>query len=87
MTVIGHITLINATFSLLSYSLKSVYVKPLGNGVEIDFMIDVGHLGPNEHVSQGAKKKFLRNPFLIGIKVHEFYEINNFTKTLINKLL
>ena len=49
---------------------------PRGNGVEIDFMIDIGHWGPNEHISQGAKKYFLRNPFLIGVKAHEFYEID-----------
>ena len=37
---------------------------PLGNAVEIDFMVDIGHLGPNEHISQGAKKNSHRNPFL-----------------------
>ena len=42
----------------------SPYVKPLGNAVEIDFIVDIGHLGPNEHISQGAKKNSLRNPFL-----------------------
>ena len=42
----------------------SPYVKPLGNAVEIDFMIDIDHLRPNEHISLGDKKNSHRNPFL-----------------------
>ena len=29
---------------------------PLGNAVEIDFMVDIGHLGPKEGIYQGFKK-------------------------------
>ena len=29
--------------------------EPLGNAVEIDFMVDFGHLGLNEHIYQGFK--------------------------------
>ena len=31
--------------------------EPLGNDVEIDFMVDSGHLGPNEHICLGSRKK------------------------------
>ena len=65
----------------------SPYVEPLGNAVEIDFMVDIGHLGPNEHIYQGFKKYSHINPLFIGVKVHEFYEIIGSTKTFINKLL
>ena len=60
---------------------------PLGNAVEIDFMVDIGHLGPNEHICQGSRKKSHINPLFIGVKVHELYEINDFTKILTNKPL
>ena len=63
----------------------SPYVEPLGNAVEIDFMVDIGHLGPNEHICQGSRKKSHINPLFIGVKVHELYEINDFTKILTNK--
>ena len=58
---------------------------PLGNRVQIVFMVDIGHLGPNEHISQGAKKNSHRNPLFIGVKVHSLCEIYDFTKTLSNK--
>ena len=38
---------------------------PLGNRVQIVFMVDIGHLGPNEHISQGFKKYSHRNPLFI----------------------
>ena len=60
---------------------------PLGNSVEFNFMIGIGHLGPNEHICQGSRKKSHINPLFIGVKVHELYEINDITKTLTNKLL
>ena len=45
----------------------SPYVEPLGNDVQIVLMIDIGHLGHNEHISQGLKTKSHRNPFFIGV--------------------
>ena len=60
---------------------------PLGNAVEIDFIVDFGHLGPNKHFSEGSKRNFHRNPFFIGVKVRNLYETYDFTKIHLNRPL
>ena len=40
-------------------------VEPLENTVEIDFMVDIGHLGPNKHIYQGSRKNPALTPFVI----------------------
>jgi len=60
---------------------------PLEFDVQIVFVIDTGHPGPNEHISQGAKKNSHGNPPFIGVKVHNPCEIHDYTKTLPNKWL
>ena len=48
-------------------------------------MVDIGHLGPNEHISQGAKKNSHRSRLFIGVKVHRFGQVYDFTKSISNK--